>query len=96
MIPVPKRELISEETERAVFHMQTVIDLDRIVWDRKTILVKYPLPEMKGWDMKLVQVMRAAKKKDQPFLKYVNVQLDDVEFQDAKLGDVRTVLLESS
>ncbi|CAD6220355.1 GSCOCG00005016001-RA-CDS [Cotesia congregata] len=46
MIPQPKEELISEETERAVFHMQTVIDLGRIVRDRKTIPVKYPLPEV--------------------------------------------------
>ncbi|KAH0548327.1 hypothetical protein KQX54_000747 [Cotesia glomerata] len=35
MIPQAKEELISEETERAVFHMQTVIDLGRIVRDRK-------------------------------------------------------------
>ncbi|XP_057335552.1 isoleucine--tRNA ligase, cytoplasmic-like [Microplitis mediator] len=46
MIPAPREQLINEEIERAVYHMQTVIDLGRIVRDRKTIPVKYPLPEV--------------------------------------------------
>ncbi|KAK0075984.1 hypothetical protein PV325_006058 [Microctonus aethiopoides] len=46
MIPVPRTQLICEQTERAVSHMQTVIELGRIVRDRKTIPVKYPLPEI--------------------------------------------------
>ncbi|XP_034949220.1 isoleucine--tRNA ligase, cytoplasmic [Chelonus insularis] len=46
MIPDPRSQLINTEIERAVYHMQTVIELGRVVRDRKTIPVKYPLPEV--------------------------------------------------
>ena len=46
MIPEARAELINVEIERAVSYMQTIIDLGRIVRDRKTIPVKYPLPEI--------------------------------------------------
>lgn len=44
MIPDPNQSLIDENIEKAVSHMQTVIDLGRVARDRKTIPVKYPLP----------------------------------------------------
>lgn len=46
MVPEVRRELINEKIERAISFMQTIIDLGRIVRDRKTIPVKYPLPEI--------------------------------------------------
>lgn len=46
MLPEPRSDLISEDIERAVSRMQTVIDLGRVIRDRKTIPVKYPLPEV--------------------------------------------------
>nr|XP_012152876.1 PREDICTED: isoleucine--tRNA ligase, cytoplasmic isoform X1 [Megachile rotundata] len=46
MIPQPCLELIDEKIEKAVFYMQTVIELGRVIRDRKTIPVKYPLPEV--------------------------------------------------
>lgn len=46
MLPEPRNVLISEDIERAVSRMQTVIDLGRVIRDRKTIPVKYPLPEI--------------------------------------------------
>ncbi|XP_044012686.1 isoleucine--tRNA ligase, cytoplasmic [Aphidius gifuensis] len=46
MVPKPLKHLIDEKIERAVSHMQTVIELGRIARDRKTIPVKYPLPEI--------------------------------------------------
>ncbi|XP_061719553.1 isoleucine--tRNA ligase, cytoplasmic [Cydia pomonella] len=46
MIPEPKSELIDTNIERAVQRMQTVIELGRVLRDRKTIPIKYPLPEM--------------------------------------------------
>lgn len=46
MIPEPKLELIDTNIERAVQRMQTVIELGRVLRDRKTIPIKYPLPEM--------------------------------------------------
>ncbi|XP_054003576.1 isoleucine--tRNA ligase, cytoplasmic [Hylaeus anthracinus] len=46
MIPESCPQLINESTEKAVSYMQTVIELGRVVRDRKTIPVKYPLPEV--------------------------------------------------
>ena len=46
MLPEPRNALINEDIERAVMLMQTVIDLGRVIRDRKTIPVKYPLPEV--------------------------------------------------
>ncbi|XP_069693675.1 isoleucine--tRNA ligase, cytoplasmic [Periplaneta americana] len=46
MLPEPRSVLINEDIERAVARMQTVIDLGRVIRDRKTIPVKYPLPEV--------------------------------------------------
>lgn len=46
MLPEPRNELIEEVVERSVSRMQTVIDLGRIVRDRKTLPLKYPLREV--------------------------------------------------
>ncbi|CAH2049428.1 unnamed protein product, partial [Iphiclides podalirius] len=46
MIPEPKQNLVDTNIERAVQRMQTVIELGRVLRDRKTIPIKYPLPEM--------------------------------------------------
>ncbi|XP_047506175.1 isoleucine--tRNA ligase, cytoplasmic [Pieris napi] len=46
MIPEPKLDLVDSDIERAVERMQAVIELGRVVRDRKTIPIKYPLPEM--------------------------------------------------
>ena len=46
MIPDPCHSLIKMDIEKAVSCMQTVIELGRIVRDRKTMPVKYPLPEI--------------------------------------------------
>lgn len=46
MIPDPKLDLVDTDIERAVQRMQTVIELGRVLRDRKTIPIKYPLPEM--------------------------------------------------
>lgn len=46
MIPEPKLDLIDKNIERAVQRMQAVIELGRVLRDRKTIPMKYPLPEM--------------------------------------------------
>lgn len=46
MLPEPRSVLIKEDIEKAVALMQTVIDLGRVIRDRKTIPVKYPLPEV--------------------------------------------------
>ena len=46
MIPAPRMDLIDEAIERSVSRMQTVIDLGRVVRDRRTMPVKYPLPEL--------------------------------------------------
>ncbi|XP_012540507.2 isoleucine--tRNA ligase, cytoplasmic isoform X2 [Monomorium pharaonis] len=45
-IPHPRDDLIDKSTEKAVSHMQSVIQLGRIVRDRKVIPTKYPLPEI--------------------------------------------------
>ncbi|XP_050412605.1 isoleucine--tRNA ligase, cytoplasmic [Patella vulgata] len=46
MIPQPRESLIDEKIEGAVSKMQTVIELGRVVRDRKTLPVKYPLKEI--------------------------------------------------
>ncbi|RVE54288.1 hypothetical protein evm_001115 [Chilo suppressalis] len=46
MLPDPKSNLVNTDIERAVQRMQTVIELGRVLRDRKTIPIKYPLPEM--------------------------------------------------
>ncbi|KAJ8896030.1 hypothetical protein PR048_001371 [Dryococelus australis] len=46
MLPEPRTLLVDEVIERAVARMQSVIDLGRVIRDRKTIPIKYPLPEM--------------------------------------------------
>ncbi|XP_076173611.1 isoleucyl-tRNA synthetase [Ptiloglossa arizonensis] len=46
MIPESCIELIDENIEKAVSYMQIVVELGRILRDRKTIPVKYPLPEV--------------------------------------------------
>ncbi|CAG0912846.1 unnamed protein product [Notodromas monacha] len=46
MLPKPRFELIDIDVERAVSRMQSIIDLGRVVRDRNTIPLKYPLPEL--------------------------------------------------
>ncbi|XP_066248278.1 isoleucine--tRNA ligase, cytoplasmic [Euwallacea similis] len=46
MFPTPNAALIDLNIERAVARMQGVIELGRVVRDRKTIPIKYPLPEI--------------------------------------------------
>lgn len=46
LIPTPATELINSNIEKAVANMQTVIELGRIVRDRRTIPIKYPLREI--------------------------------------------------
>jgi isoleucyl-tRNA synthetase len=46
MLPTARQELIDEGIERAVGRMQAVVDLGRVLRDRKTMPIKYPLPEV--------------------------------------------------
>ncbi|GLH15974.1 Isoleucine--tRNA ligase [Gryllus bimaculatus] len=46
MMPESNTSLIDKNIEQAVSRMQTVIDLGRIIRDRKTLPIKYPLPEV--------------------------------------------------
>ncbi|CAH0587986.1 unnamed protein product [Chrysodeixis includens] len=46
MITDPRLDLVNTDIERAVQRMQSVIELGRVVRDRKTVPIKYPLPEM--------------------------------------------------
>ncbi|XP_054281987.1 isoleucine--tRNA ligase, cytoplasmic [Macrosteles quadrilineatus] len=46
MMPQPRTSLIDEDIERAVSRMQSVIELGRKIRDRKTLPIKYPLPEV--------------------------------------------------
>ncbi|XP_075235221.1 isoleucyl-tRNA synthetase [Lycorma delicatula] len=46
MMPHPRQSLIDEAIERAVTRMQSIIELGRVIRDRKTIPIKYPLPEV--------------------------------------------------
>lgn len=46
MIPSPRESLIDTEIERAVANMQSVVELGRVVRDRNTLPIKYPLKEV--------------------------------------------------
>lgn len=46
LIPHPRDYLINKDIEKAVSRMQSVIQLGRIVRDRRIIPTKYPLPEI--------------------------------------------------
>lgn len=46
MMPAPKRQRINLDVERAVGRMQAVIELGRVMRDRRTVPIKYPLPEL--------------------------------------------------
>uniref|UniRef100_A0A1B0D7A9 Isoleucine--tRNA ligase, cytoplasmic n=1 Tax=Phlebotomus papatasi TaxID=29031 RepID=A0A1B0D7A9_PHLPP len=46
MMPSAKKTRIDRKIERSVSNMQSVIELGRILRDRKTIPIKYPLPEI--------------------------------------------------
>uniref|UniRef100_A0A8D1N2L5 isoleucine--tRNA ligase n=1 Tax=Sus scrofa TaxID=9823 RepID=A0A8D1N2L5_PIG len=46
MLPHVREELIDKKTESAVSRMQSVIELGRVIRDRKTIPIKYPLKEI--------------------------------------------------
>ena len=46
MIPQPLDDLINVDIERSVGRMQSVIEMGRVLRDRKTMPVKYPLPEL--------------------------------------------------
>ncbi|XP_048257578.1 isoleucine--tRNA ligase, cytoplasmic-like [Haliotis rufescens] len=46
MLPQPRAILIDTKIENAVSSMQTVIELGRVIRDRKTMPVKYPLKEV--------------------------------------------------
>lgn len=46
MLPQSNKKLINVDIERAVSRMQSVIELGRVLRDRKTIPIKYPLREV--------------------------------------------------
>ncbi|KAM9641594.1 isoleucine--tRNA ligase, cytoplasmic isoform 2-T2 [Trichechus inunguis] len=46
MLPHVREELLDKKTESAVSRMQSVIELGRVIRDRKTIPIKYPLKEI--------------------------------------------------
>jgi len=46
LLPTPRKDLIDVDIERAVARMQAVVDLGRVLRDRKTMPIKYPLPEV--------------------------------------------------
>ena len=46
MLPTARKDLIHVDIERAVARMQSVVDLGRVLRDRKTMPIKYPLPEV--------------------------------------------------
>lgn len=46
LLPEPDPSLIDEEIERKVAVMQSVVDLTRVLRDRKTLPIKYPLKEI--------------------------------------------------
>lgn len=64
MLPETKTEIIDEVIERSVSRMQSVIELGRIIRDRKTIPVKYPLAEVIviHKDEKMLQELRSLEK----------------------------------
>ncbi|KAG8225441.1 hypothetical protein J437_LFUL004441 [Ladona fulva] len=46
ILPDPRNELFNTDIERSVSRMQSVVELGRVIRDRKTIPIKYPLPEV--------------------------------------------------
>lgn len=46
MMPVSHRPFIRSDVEQAVSRMQSVIELGRVLRDRKTMAIKYPVPEV--------------------------------------------------
>jgi len=46
MLPTAREDLIDEDIERAVARMQAVVDLGRVLRERRTMPIKYPLPEV--------------------------------------------------
>ena len=46
MLPTARKDLIYEDVERAVGRMQSVVDLGRVLRDRKTMPIKFPLHEV--------------------------------------------------
>ncbi|KAI1287017.1 Isoleucine--tRNA ligase, cytoplasmic [Halotydeus destructor] len=46
MLPEVREDFIDEEVERRISRMQTVIEVGRILRDRRTLPTKYPLPEI--------------------------------------------------
>uniref|UniRef100_A0A0B7BCJ2 Isoleucine--tRNA ligase, cytoplasmic n=1 Tax=Arion vulgaris TaxID=1028688 RepID=A0A0B7BCJ2_9EUPU len=46
MLPKPREFMINKKIENAVAHMQSVIELGRVIRDRKTLPTKYPLKEV--------------------------------------------------
>ena len=46
LLPAARKDLIHVDIERAVARMQSVVDLGRVLRDRKTMPIKYPLPEV--------------------------------------------------
>ncbi|KAM5260283.1 isoleucine--tRNA ligase, cytoplasmic isoform 2-T3 [Hipposideros larvatus] len=46
MLPHVREELIDKKTESSVSRMQSVIELGRVIRDRKTLPIKYPLKEI--------------------------------------------------
>ena len=44
--PTPKESLIDADIEAAVAKMQTVIELGRVIRDRNTMPIKYPLKQV--------------------------------------------------
>lgn len=45
-LPEPQDHLIDKEVERKVSRMQTAVEVGRLMRDRKTLPIKYPLPEL--------------------------------------------------
>ncbi|XP_063703466.1 isoleucine--tRNA ligase, cytoplasmic-like [Culicoides brevitarsis] len=46
MMPNPNKQRINLDVERAVGRMQAVVELGRVMRDRRTVPIKYPLPEL--------------------------------------------------
>lgn len=46
MLPTPNPNLIDKKIESAISHMQTIIELGRVIRDRRTLPIKYPLSEV--------------------------------------------------
>lgn len=46
MLPQARTHLIDKQIEQSVLKMQAVIELGRVIRDRKTLPIKYPLPEV--------------------------------------------------